>query len=116
MNLDDNSWKCGKDDGRCPGAFHVGCQEDSEPTEDPTGPTEDPTEPSPEPSPTTPAWEECLPSNNNTLGECCCQDQIFMSEDCRQGFYCTAQHPGYQGCAIQAILILQPCCVKKPAN
>ena len=53
-----------------------------------------------------------MASNNNTLGECCCQDQIFMSEDCRQGFYCTSQHPGYQGCAIQAILTLPSCCVK----
>jgi len=29
VNLVDNSWSCGDDDGRCPGSFHVGCQDDS---------------------------------------------------------------------------------------
>merc|ERR1711935_1078349 len=28
VDLTDNSWACGDDDGRCPGAFHVGCQDD----------------------------------------------------------------------------------------
>merc|ERR1719154_503195 len=29
VDLTDNSWKCGPDDNRCPGAFHVGCQPDT---------------------------------------------------------------------------------------
>merc|ERR1719431_2222614 len=29
VNLVDHTWSCGVDDGRCPGSFHVGCQDDS---------------------------------------------------------------------------------------
>merc|ERR1712212_624668 len=29
VNLVDHTWACGDDDGRCPGSFHVGCQDDS---------------------------------------------------------------------------------------
>merc|ERR1719228_508998 len=58
VNLVTHSWACGPDDGRCPGAFHVGCQDDTTdpPTEEPTNEhtTEEPTnEPTTE-EPTTP--------------------------------------------------------------
>ena len=82
VNLLTHSWYCGRvldtsqdckhsinffqDDGRCPGAFHVGCQED---------PTGAPTEPTTTPDP------RCTLANN-TLGNCECGEQLFIAEDC----------------------------------
>ena len=78
-----------QDDGRCPGAFHVGCQDDvtAEPTQEPT---------------TTLPESRCTFANN-TLGSCTCDEQLFISGDCQKvnftkkvpkniqifkGFYC----------------------------
>merc|ERR1711970_685573 len=36
VNMVDHTWSCGEDDNRCPGAFHVGCQEDVITTISPT--------------------------------------------------------------------------------
>ena len=61
-----------QDDGRCPGAFHVGCQDDT---------TDPPTD---EPSTTvssTVSPDTCHPANN-TLGTCQCDKQLFIGEDC----------------------------------
>ena len=65
-----------QDDGRCPGAFHVGCQED--PTDPPTE------EPSTSVSSTvssTMSPDICHPANN-TLGTCQCDKQLFIGEEC----------------------------------
>ena len=95
VNLITHNWYCGEvgycyylcvyhiryiqDDGRCPGAFHVGCQED---TTNP--PTDEPTSESSTVSSTvssTMSPETCHPANN-TLGTCQCDKQLFIGEDC----------------------------------
>ena len=43
INVATNDWFCGLDDGRCPGAFQVGCEADpNHPTAPPTTTTSDP--------------------------------------------------------------------------
>merc|ERR1711970_859546 len=37
VNLATHNWYCGNDTGRCPGAFHVGCQADPHITTTPDG-------------------------------------------------------------------------------
>ena len=63
-----------KDDGRCLGAFHVGCQADQ--TE---APTEDPTQ-----EPTTTMPESQCTLAKNTLGECGCGKQLFVGDECKK--------------------------------
>ena len=80
-----------KDDGRCPGAFHVGCQEDV--TEEPTTTTtieQGKREVSSfitrsclfsAETTTTDAADKCHHANN-TLGTCECDKQLFIGENC----------------------------------
>jgi len=60
---------CGPDDGRCPGAFKVGCDTDTS-TESPA--------------------DKCNPTNN-PYGECECPGQLFYGSDCLSAFYCMSE-------------------------
>eukprot|EP00091_Calanus_sinicus_P009066 TRINITY_DN21448_c0_g1_i1.p1 TRINITY_DN21448_c0_g1~~TRINITY_DN21448_c0_g1_i1.p1 ORF type:complete len:142 (-),score=14.36 TRINITY_DN21448_c0_g1_i1:300-725(-) len=73
VHLVSHMWYCGEDDGRCPGTFDVGCQDDS---------TDAPTE-----EPTTMPESQCTLAKN-TLGQCGCGKQLFVGDECKKGFYC----------------------------
>jgi len=64
VNMVNKTWSCIKDDGQCPGAFHVGCEKDP-------------------PPPVT-----ICSYANNTLGTCECGKQLFINKDCTEGFFC----------------------------
>lgn len=89
-----NRWWCAKDDGRCPGAFHAGCNIATtvDPTEESTpDPTDDPTvDPTDEPTvdPTDAPEKKCKPKKENPLGTCDCKPQLHYGRDCRSAFYC----------------------------
>ena len=79
--------------------WNVGCQEDTEPSKCPSlgggfiiGCAEDPNE--------IPLF--CDDYGNNNLGECGgCDGQVFMNDNCSQGFICTSNLPvstGEEGC------------------
>jgi len=57
---------CGPNDGRCPGAFKVGCDTDTS-TQSPA--------------------DKCNPTTN-PYGECECPGQLFYGSDCLSAFYC----------------------------
>jgi len=84
VNMADHTWSCDVDDGRCPGSFHVGCQDDS------YNPGSDAIVPLP------------CDLKNNTLGTCSCPGQLFVAEECHKGFYCLDEErfPGVDGCEI----------------
>lgn len=71
-----------EDDGRCPGlgGFKIGCDAGFDPA---------------------PPLGKLCDWSANTLGECECPGEVFLSDDCRQGFLCTSQHPAdTDGCLI----------------
>jgi len=96
VNMADLTWSCDVDDGRCPGSFHVGCEQDS------YNPGNDAVIPIP-----------CT-LTNNTLGTCTCPGQLFIAEECHKGFYCLDEDrfPGYDGCEVvcgaDQVLIVDP--------
>merc|ERR1711892_1331930 len=79
VNMVDHTWECKEDDGRCPGAFHVGCQAEA-PTMEPT------MEPTEDPKPNQPITI-CSYAKND-LGTCECPGQVFISDECHKGFVC----------------------------
>ena len=74
-----------QDDGRCPGAFQVGCD---------------------------PTLNFC-DRKPNPLGQCCGNGQLWINDDCTQGFYCDdSPNDGQDGCMIEClpgdILLVDP--------
>merc|ERR1712241_1112340 len=73
INTVTHDWMCGIDDGRCPGAFQVGC--DPDPDYSTAAPP--------------PPINFCN-QTKNPLGDCECgdQNQLWINDDCHQGFFC----------------------------
>ena len=69
IDFENPSYRCTSDPGRCPGSFKFGCVDASYPD------------------------YNCESGNGelalNNLGECGCEGQFFISEDCKEGFLCT---------------------------
>ena len=69
INTVTHDWMCGIDDGRCPGAFQVGCDPDPDYS----------TVPPPPPI-------NFCNQTKNPLGDCECgdQNQLWINDDCHQ--------------------------------
>jgi len=112
VNMVDHTWECKADDNRCPGAFHVGCQDDT------------PDRP----------FTLCSYAKND-LGTCECPGQVFIGDECHKGFVCMDFTEGnypdavvngdYDGCVQECredeVLIVDPrlgdwSCVPKVVN
>ena len=65
INVVTHDWMCGIDDGRCPGAFQVGCDPDPDYS----------TVPPPPPV-------NFCNKTKNPLGECCGNKQLWISDGC----------------------------------
>jgi len=77
INIHNYEYQCIKDDGRCLDRhFSIGCN--------PYVPS------TPSPSPTTSNADTITICSyaNNTLGQCECGKQLFVNNDCTEGFYC----------------------------
>ena len=89
------SFKCKPDVENCPGSYHFGCSGDipnlSTTT---TAPGET----------TTPFVPTGCNYQSNDLGECGCDGQIFVDNNCRESFYCVDNPPageeGQDGCKL----------------
>ena len=81
VNIRTYNWGCREDDGQCPGlgGFKVGCEDGAPPVRPPD--------------------LNCT-FTKNPLGDCGdCSNQIFVSEDCKESFYCTEYaEEGTDGC------------------
>jgi len=83
INVATQSWSCGADDQRCPGAFSVGCE---------------------------PTLNLC-DRKANPYGDCCGAGQLWINDDCSEGFYCDTDGSN-DGCSIKCregdILLADP--------
>jgi len=99
VNMVDHTWECKADDGRCPGAFHVGCQDD------------EPDRP----------FTICSYAKND-IGTCECPGQVFIADECHKGFICMdftdggypdgVNNENYDGCVQECredeVLVVDP--------
>lgn len=79
LSFDPAGYRCTSDLTQCPGSFHFGCDGGNLPE------------------------LPCI-SSRNPLGECGCEGQIFINEDCSEGFKCTTEIADpylYDGCIKQ---------------
>jgi len=96
VNLATLEWFCADDDDSCPGAFDVGCEADPDYPYSNTN------------------W--CLNKAKNPLGTCEPCQQLWVNDDCTQGFFCDpdiAAEGDVDGCLLECnvegeILFIDP--------